>query len=210
LRTTATLAAVALLAACGGSGSSANTEKVGGPLSTMLQGPPGPAGPAGPAGPRGERGDRGEQGLTGPPGAAGVSATLDTLSLAGFVADVERNEAVTEFVFIGPTAAVGLADGERITASGTAALGTHHGDVEVSLAFCLQPLGGAMRTLVPDVFTNVDVTRTRHLFPVVGTAVPGAGTYPFGLCLRWVGGRRGCSVEIDDNDYAISWAQIGR
>ena len=211
MRTIATLAAAVLLAACGSGTSNSQLKGEDGSLVSLLQGPPGPPGAAGAAGAKGEKGESGERGQVGPQGAPGLSATLDTISLAGFVAEIGRNDAKSEFVFVGPTAAVGLADGERLTASGTVALGAHHGgEVEVSLAFCLQPMGGAMRTLVPEVFTNVDVTRTRHLFPVVGTAVPGAGTYTFGLCLRRVGGRRGCGVEIDDNDYAISWAHISR
>jgi hypothetical protein len=206
LRTLATLAPVALLAACGGSGSSNASGKGGeGSISSMIRGP------AGPAGPKGERGERGEQGLTGPQGPAGLSAVQDTVSLAGFVADLGKDEARDDFVFIGPTTTVGLADDERLTASGTVALGAHHGEIEVSLAFCLEPQGGAIRTLVPDVYTNVDVTRTRHLYPVVGTVIPGAATYTFGFCLRRVQGKRGgCGIAIDDNDYAIAWAQIAR
>jgi hypothetical protein len=154
------------------------------------------------------------------------------VTLAGSIDDLGKDEAEA-FTFVGPTASIGLADGQRVTASGTLALGTRYGEVEVSLTFCVATAGEAPRPLVADVYTNVDVGRMRLAYPVVATGVPGAGTYTFGACLRRVprekkhggdhdddghgkdarrGGddRRGCGIAIDDNDYAIAWAQIAR
>lgn len=217
MRFLATLAALALLAACGSGSTKSNAVSAGGsPATTALQGPPGPQGLQGPQGP---------QGLQGPQGVTGSSAVVDTVSLAGLVEDIRGDEA-KEFTFVGPTTTIGLADGQRITASGSVALGTRHGDAEVSLAFCLADGDEPLRTLVPDVYTNVDVGRDRHLFPVVGTGVPGAGTYTFGICLRRVppekkpkkdhddhdfrDEKRDCKTAIDDNDYAVAWAQVFR
>ncbi|MFT3917115.1 MAG: hypothetical protein QM704_24415 [Anaeromyxobacteraceae bacterium] len=227
MRLIATLAALAVLTACGSStktGSSAATVAVQGPT-----GPTGPQGPKGDTGPQGLEGVPGPQGLQGDVGPQGATAIVDTVSLAGSIAAIGRDDA-KDFVFVGPTAAVGLLEGQRITASGTLALGTRSGEVEVSLTFCLARKDAAPAPLVPDVFQNVDVGHTRHGYPIVATAIPGAGTYTFGACLRrvpppkkkdgdhkddhdddrWGDWRRGCSVAIDDNDYAISWAQISR
>lgn len=234
MRHVATLAALALLAACG-SGSS-KTSGGSNPLSA-LQGPAGPQGPKGDPGPMGLQGPQGLPGAAGeagPQGLAGTSAVVDTVTLAGTIEDIGK-DAAREFIFVGPTTTLGLSDGQRVTASGTLALGTHHGEVEVSLTFCLATAGGAPRPLVQDVYTNVDVGRSRLSYPIVATGVPGAGSYTFGACLRRVPAdaphgdddddhhgdhhdddrrgwdeRRGCKIALDDNDYAIAWAQIAR
>jgi hypothetical protein len=217
LRHVATLAALVLLAACGSGSTKSNAVSTGAtPIATALRGPAGPPGPPGPAGLQGPQGQQ---------GVAGTPAVVDTVSLAGLVEDIREDEA-KEFTFVGPTTTIGVADGQRITASGSVALGTRHGDAEVSLAFCLAEGAEPLRTLVPDVYSNVDVGRDRHLFPVIGTGVPGAGTYTFGVCLRRVppekkpkhddhdhdfrDGKRDCKTAIDDNDYAVAWAQVFR
>jgi len=197
--------ALTLLAACSqGSGTASQSALLDGRVLDSLRGPPGPAGPQGPPGP---------QGLTGVTGPAGAS--IETVVLAGLVEEIPGETGTckspppeSEWIFAGPTTSVGLGAGDRITASGSIALGLSHpcAPVEISLTFCLEPDGGAIAPLMPDIFTNVPLSCTLHLFPLVGSAVPGAGTYRLGACVKRLSGKG----AIDNNDYAIAWAQVLR
>ena len=206
MRPTVAVTAIALLAACsqGGSGTASEGALLGPRVANALRGP---------AGPQGIQGIPGPQGLTGPTGPAGAS--IETLVIAGLVEDIPADTGAcksppppSDWVFAGPTTSVGLGAEDRLTVSGSVALGLSHPctPVEISLTFCVEPDGGAIAPLMQDVYTNVPLSCTMHLFPVVGSAVPGAGTYRLGSCLKRLEGRG----AIDSNDYATAWVQVLR
>ena len=200
MRPTVAATAFALLAACSQGGSGTGSQAA---LSESLRGPPGP---------------QGIQGIPGPPGLAGptgpAGASIETLVIAGLVDDIPGDKSCKspppefDWVFAGPTTSVGLGAQDRLTVSGSVALGISHPCTpqEISLTFCVEPDGGAIAPLMPDVYTNVPVSCTPHLFPVVASAVPGAGTFRLGTCVK----RIDAKGDIDRNDYAIAWIQVLR
>jgi hypothetical protein len=174
------------------------------------QGPTGPQGPAGPAGPQGPTGPQGPQGATGPQGPAGPqgpSGVVTTVTLAGAAGPIAAF--VTGWTFVGPIAAVTVADGQRLTGSAAAALGANpvNGTIPFDISICrqLQPAGTIAPFFQSDFITAAIVTPLERSTFAVSATLAGlaAGTYNVGYCVR-----NPLSQPINSNDWVNGWVMV--
>ena len=171
---------------------------------TGAQGPPGATGPAGPTGPPGPTGPSGPSGPTGPTGDTGPSGptgATGVVSVTPFAGSIGTSRASTAWRFVGPPASVQVAAGQRITASGSAALGGALGGSDIHVDLCtqlgtdaLQPFSGFQSVAVSSSATD--------LFAVSGSVQRDPGTYNVGMCVF------DAAVDLFSNDQARGWVMV--
>lgn len=166
------------------------------------QGPAGPTGPTGPAGAQGAQGAQGIQGVAGPTGPTGPTGIVATGTFSGFAG---TPSSPSGYVFVGNTATVALATGQRMTAAATAGLATTTGTATANIGVCYRL--GAAGTITNFVGFNYIISQigtVRVPSAATGT-VSGlaAGSYTVGFC---VGSTSGSA--INNNDYVNGWVQV--
>ena len=165
--------------------------------SSTVAGPTGATGPTGPTGPTGSTGPAGVTGTTGTTGASGVVATVNVAGSAGTVA---ANAA--SFYFVGPTATVTVATGQRITGSMSAVLGVTAGTVSVDFALCYS--NNAPVAFNQFAFQSATVTTTPIPFATAGSVTPpAAGTYLVGFCVA-----DRSATALNKNDWVNGFFQV--
>lgn len=109
------------------------------------------------------------------------------------------------YVFVGPTAIVTVAAGQRITGAAEAPLATAAGIASGYAGLCHQLNGaGALTNFVGFNYSIVEWDTTRS--PTAASAtVAGlaAGNYTVGFCVQNTG-----AVVLSDNDYVNGWVTV--
>jgi hypothetical protein len=171
---------------------------------TGERGPSGPSGPYGPPGSKGATGAEGPQGPAGPAGATGPQGPAGpggAGSIASFGGFVGRVEASNDFQFAGGVATVTLTGTQRVIASGSVVLGASTSVSSVDLDVCYQATSGGAINQFAGANVRTTVTENPTAMGVASTAVPGAGTWRIGICVRTLS-------RLDKNDYANGWLMI--
>lgn len=173
-----------------------------GPAGAVGQaGPVGATGPTGPTGPAGLAGPPGVTGATGPTGPTGIVAT------AAFGGAIANPVTLTgNWAFLGPTATVTVAAGQRLTGSVVAGVGTSTAGAYVGISVCYRvQTGTVVNPFVGSNWVGSNPLSTITAIPAAGSIVPGANTYVVGAC--GLNGGFG-NVVLDNNDYANGWVQV--
>lgn len=162
------------------------------------QGVQGIQGPIGPTGPTGANGAVGATGATGVVATVGAASSLPTTIAGNAIA----------FVFVGTTASVTVAAGQRLTGGGAAAFATTTGTAPLfSAALCFQqtaPTAGVISDFYLGRWVDTTITTTRVAVPVAGTASGlAAGTYTVGYCVQNQG-----TVAVNSNDWVNWWVHV--
>ncbi len=179
------------------------------------QGPAGPAGPQGPAGDAGPQGEIGEMGPQGPAGATGPQGDTGPMGptgffslhpFAGYIGGGPLNNH-TEFVFVGPTATVSLADGQKMTgvAAVPLAVGFSSPTIVVDIGLCYKLSSAAHPSnFVGDYYLSTTVDQYWRSLAANGS-VSGlaAGDYTVGACIRNTN-----SVAITESDFVNGWVAV--
>ena len=108
------------------------------------------------------------------------------------------------WTFVGPFAVVTTAPGQRITASGSAALAVTAGTSSFSITLCIQnnSTPGVLSDLSLSNYLDVTVGTTRGLLTLSTSGLPGAGTWRVGLCYD------ANSAAINANDWSTGWVTV--
>lgn len=188
----------------GASGPAGPDGATGAAGATGQRGPTGPAGPAGSdgqQGPAGSAGQTGPQGPGGPPGLQGPTGIVTTGRITGFIPAIGPAE--TTWQFLGSQAVVTTAAGQRLSASAMVPLGVTGAPVTIKLDVCYQPntAGGTVSPFSGGNYSIVAVTATRTSQSVVGTMLPGAGTWRVGACAQ-------TAATLDNNDFVNGYVQV--
>lgn len=171
-------------------------------------GPTGPAGAVGPTGAQGAQGPMGLPGATGPAGAAGPAGATGIVATATFngFAGSGPFTGTNAYAFVGPTASVTVAAGQRLTASAIAPLATTTGTAAVYAGICYQPsAGGALTNFVGGAFSVVQIGTVRTGTPAAASVTNlTAGTYNVGFCMNPINN----TIAINSNDYVNGWVHV--
>lgn len=160
----------------------------------------GPTGPTGPGGLAGPPGITGATGATGPAGPTGIVSTAVFNGSAGFTINLSD----ITWSFMGPTATVTVATGQRLTASAVAALGADVADyVGVAVCYRIQA-GGTVTPFVGNSWVGSEIQTWTTAVAASGSATPAANTYLVGVC--GIGGFN--PVLLNNNDYVNGWVQV--
>jgi hypothetical protein len=145
--------------------------------------------PAGQQGPQGSKGDKGDQ---------GPSGVLSTHAFGGTIGDITGSgSGIGDWKFAGPTDAVTITAGQRITATAAFALGAST-SVVVNSDVCFQPLGGSPTPIGNHLTTAVS---TRQVLSATATYSPPApGFYSVGACVAISTGQL-----LDNNNVTDGW-----
>jgi len=171
-----------------------------------LNGSPGPQGEAGPQGPQGEAGPQGPTGPTGPQGTSGVVSVHSISAAAGQVPAGGGN---APWMFIGGTAIVTVANGQRIVGSGVASLGTASvspgtaNPVSFSLCWRVGGSGNPVESFYPAAFLDAQVS-VRLPYAAAATVTLPAGTYHVGFCVK----NKSANVALQNTDFVNAWFMV--
>lgn len=148
------------------------------------QGPPGPQGPQGPQGPPGPTGPKGDTGI--------ISTTLIN-GAGGILSNTQ-----TAFTFVGPTAAVSLQNGQRLTAW-ISVPASFRGSNTVEVYPCARLITSNDPPKVFATPQHIEATAQLHIVSTMSTVVASVtGTYHVGLCARQTAvGTSGSGVVFD-------------
>lgn len=151
-------------------------------------------------------GPAGMQGPAGPTGPTGVVTTVSVASALPSIISVGP-----DWTFQGNTATVTLADNQRLTGAGAAALGANPAVTGVGIALCYQREGGTIVDFGENAWTDTSIPTSTTALPVAGSAprtmggtALTAGTYKVGFCVR----NMNASVSINNNDWVTFWVQV--
>lgn len=167
-------------------------------------GPAGATGPAGPAGPVGPQGPTGPQGPAGPAGPASISAVQ---TFAGAINPLAANSA--SFVFAGPVTIVNTTEGQRLVASGSAALGLPANaptqNAQIGICYRAQAdVAAPLNVVGPNgSFLIVSITSTRSVYAYSNSAAVPAGQWAVGMCVQNQG-----AAQIANNDFAVGFVMV--
>jgi hypothetical protein len=129
-----------------------------------------------------------------------------TIAFNGPISSIASGGSGAPWTFAGPGGNVTVASGQRITASAGGAMALASGSanqlVEVSLCYQLVG-GGSMIAMYGAGFMVEHFTTTRTIHSASMAAMPPAGTYTVGLCVRNTG-----PAAINNNDYVAGWVQV--
>jgi hypothetical protein len=101
--------------------------------------------------------------------------------------------------------AITVADGQRVTGSAVAVLGTASGTAtSVGIGLCHQATGGPIAAFEPANYTVVASISQRAIFPAASTIgdLP-AGSYQVGFCVRNVS-----PTALNSNDSVNGWVMV--
>ena len=163
----------------------------GEPGSAAAQGECGAAGPTGPRGEQGLQGLQGEQGLqglTGPAGPQGPSGIVSTARISGFITAIAAD--VSAYQFLGGTATVTTAAGQRMTATAMVPIAVTGSPSTVHWTFAISPARAGRSPASPALATRWSQSRThaRHSQP---PGPPSRARAPGGRRVREDGGDPG-------------------
>jgi hypothetical protein len=180
-------------------------QGVAGPVGPMgPQGATGAQGPQGVAGPVGPMGPQGAQGVQGPAGPQGPTGIVSTAAFSGGAGSIAGG--AVAYVFVGPTAQVAVAAGQKLTGSASAVLAYAAGSPSGSIWYglCYQAAGGAITNFVGGNYLIATATTTRSPF-AIGASVTGlaAGTYTVGYCVR-----NTAAAALNNNDFVNGYIQV--
>jgi hypothetical protein len=151
-------------------------------------------------------GPSGAAGAVGATGATGATGIVSTVVFNSVIANPNPAVNNTKYVFVGSTAVVTVAAGQRITAAASAVLGHKAaGVLEVRVGLCYQKAPNVtLINFVPGTtYMLAEITTSRTPFSVAASVDPGAGTYTIGFC-AW----NPTGVPLDDSDVVNGWAQV--
>ena len=149
-------------------------------------GPTGADGATGNTGPTGATGDTGSTGPTGPTGETGASPVLETVTWGGDGGTTPSNFSGT-LIFFGngegtaPLATITTGATDRLTAAGSASTQASAGS-SGQFFLCYQPQAGGTLTAMGSRALASWTANQFATVTVVGSAVPGAGTWKVGVC----------------------------
>lgn len=172
-----------------------------------LQGPTGPAGPTGatgaqgPAGATGAQGPQGIQGPAGPTGPTGPTGIVSTAQIEGFAGNPTASTA--GYQFVGPTATVAIATGQRVTGAVVAGLATSSGVAVARPGLCYQLGTGTITNFVGGAYIIAEIDTTRTPVTAIASQAGLVGTYKLGFCLGNTN-----ATAINSNDYVNGWFQV--
>jgi hypothetical protein len=127
---------------------------------------------------------------------------VSTGAFSGSIGIVPAGRVNAPFRFLGPTAQVATATGQRITATASGVIGTHTaGNPQTDVIICRQATTGGDLTTVGIFLTFSLISGLPQLVSAAGSAVPGAGTWQVGLCGRG-------DAALDFNDFVSGWVQV--
>lgn len=146
-------------------------------------------------------------GNCGPEGPAGLAGPTGIVSIKGWHGLISAIPAgAVNWTFAGSTAQVTTVAGQRLTASGSAFLGLHKGEIQnFDLDMCYQSKdGGNITPFNTEYYMTAQITTTRNVFAISGTTTPAAGTWNVGICVRNPSG----SQAISNNDNSVGWVMV--
>lgn len=176
---------------------------------TGATGATGATGPQGPAGPQGPTGATGAAGPAGPAGPQGPSGVVSVHSISAAAGQVAAGGAGAPWQFIGGFAVITVANGQRVTGSGVASLGTASvnpgtaNPVSFSLCWSANVGGSPVESFYPAAFLDAQVS-VRLPYSASGTVTLPAGTYRFGYCVR----NKSANVALQNTDYVNAWFMV--
>ena len=134
-----------------------------------------------------------------------LTGTVGVFTFSGFVDNIAGNSIV--YVFAGPTAAVTIATGQRLTGSASAVLArgaTNTGAADIGL--CYQPSsGGTVINFSGINYLSPNVGSTKQPYAVSYGINPGAGSYNVGFCVR-----NTSASALSNNDFVNGWVMVTR
>ncbi len=109
------------------------------------------------------------------------------------------------FAWAAPPVSVTVAEGQRVTGSAVAVLGTSSGAAtHVGVSLCYQAPGGSMVSFQPGDYPTVASISARVVVPAAATIdYLEAGEYLVGFCAR-----NTSATALDDNDGVNGWVMV--
>ncbi len=150
------------------------------------------------------------EGNPGPQGPAGQSGVVSTYTFAGTINNIQAGGGGAPWVFAGPTTTVTVADGQRITGAGTAAVGhfstTNTVTVSASLCWSLVPAGSPLEAFYPTQYpdTSVPLAPQKALLAAAATVSLAAGSYRVGFCIK----NKSNTTTLGASDVVSGWVMV--